>query len=117
MHLEQYKRSLLKAISKYIISLFFISLLLAKGACILATVFSARDNNFIATELVSEQEQEKKGNTRSETGADELFEKALLPENPFELALLATSYPNSTDESLQDFFPDTITPPPNRIAC
>ena len=101
---------------KYIISLFFVSLLLFKVGVSLVSVFSSRLNEPI-TELLMETE-EKKNNSRAENSIEEeLFGKALLPE---EFVFISNNTAKETvviTESLPGVYLDTLTPPPNSQSC
>jgi hypothetical protein len=102
---------------KYIVSLFFMFTLLFKATGSLVMIFSTSFDNEVITELLMDQEkEEKKGNGKTEAGADELFEKAVLPAEDFLLLAIHSTLQSNDTESLQNVYPDTLTPPPNTIS-
>lgn len=102
--------------TKLFISLFFISILLFKAAGSLTLIYATTFDEIAISELLVEREQEeKKGNAKSEAGIDELFEKAVLPAEESFALLLNSTMISSDNEPLQDTYPDTLTPPPNSL--
>lgn len=95
---------------RHIISLFFISILLIKGSYTLVSM-TCPGGDIVVAELLAEPEENKGGAKGG--AADELFEKALLPENDLFFVSVVAEYSNYSDASLPDVYPDTLTPPPN----
>jgi hypothetical protein len=99
---------------KYFIGLFLVMTLLFKATGTIIMLFSAYSSEMVVAELLMEQEQEEnKGNSKAETGADELFEKALLPDCDYVLMIIEKPLLHIASESLQDVHLETLTPPPN----
>lgn len=98
--------------SKFIISLFFTSLLLIKVGVSVLSVFSA-DLNEPMTEMLMETEEKKEKSKAEASIEEELFGKALLPGENIFLANFTTSDPEAITEPLPGVYLDTLTPPPN----
>lgn len=97
---------------KFIISLFFTSLLLIKVAVSVVSVFSSGLNEPM-TEVLMETE-EKKNKSKAETSIEEeVFGKALLPGENIFITNITTREPEAITESLPGVYLDTLTPPPN----
>src|SRR5689334_5355584 len=101
---------------KYIISLFFVSLLLFKAATSIISVFSSRLDKPV-TEFLMETE-DKKNSSRAETSLEEeLFGKALLPEEFVFITNNTSTEIDALTETLPGVYLDTLTPPPNSLSC
>lgn len=107
---------LLKAAFKYTIGLFLVLLLLFKGTGILLTVFPSAFKNLLTAELLMETDQEKKGNSKTETAPDEWFEPLLLA-TVFQLIIPGSNRIIEKSQSLPNVYLDTSTPPPNTQSC
>jgi hypothetical protein len=103
---------------KYIISLFFAGLLLFKGVVFVTMIVSLPFDKIDMTELLMESDQEeKKGGSKAETNADELFENAVLPPDDIFCNSIVTSEIFNDNESLANVYLDMVTPPPNYLSC
>lgn len=101
---------------KYIISLFFASLLLVKVAVSIVSVFSSALNEPI-TELLMETEEKKNSSKAENSVEEELFGKALLPEEFVFITNSTSKEIHAITESLPGVYLDTLTPPPNNFSC
>ena len=100
---------------KYIISLFFVSLLLFKAGVSIVSVFSSRLNEPVAEMLM--ENEEKKSSSRAESSIEEeLFGKALLPEEFVFIANNISTEIVAITEPLPGIYLDTLTPPPNSLS-
>jgi len=101
---------------KYIISLFFASLLLIKVAVSIVSVLSSQFNEPI-TEWLMGSEEKKNGSRAENSIEEELFGKALLPEEFVFIANTISKELVVITESLPGVYLDTLTPPPNSPSC
>lgn len=100
--------------ARYIVSLFFVALMVFKGATFLVSVLSSHLEDIPISELLMDLDQEeKKGSAKTETGPDELFDKAVLPADDLLITQTISTRIRSGAESLQAVYLDTLTPPPN----
>src|SRR5690349_11409983 len=96
--------------AKYVICVFLAAVLLLKATASLVIIFSHSSQIVVTEWLLDREQEEKKNNNRAEAGADELFEKALVPECEYVLIISERPLLHTGPETLHDVHLDTFTP-------